>query len=216
VTAAAFFDLDRTLMRGSSGAALARTFRRHGLIDNRQLVRAALWQLRFAALGADEAAVRAAAERGVAVLRGLPVAELRRLVADAVEPVLRPRVFADALALADRHRAAGERVYLVSGTLQEILDAFAAELRFDGAAGTVAEVVDGVYTGRVERLLEKPAALRELAARDGLDLAASTAYSDSHADVAFLESVGRPVAVNPDRALRRVARERRWQVLRAA
>jgi HAD superfamily hydrolase (TIGR01490 family) len=216
VTAAAFFDLDRTLLRGSSGAALAGTFRRHGLIGRRQLLHAALWQLRFAAVGADGAAVRAAAERGVAILRGFPVEELRRLVAGAVEPVLRPRVFADALALAEVHRERGERVYLVSATLQEILDALAAALGFDGAAGTVAEVEEGRYTGRLERLLEKPAAVRELAARDGVDLAASTAYSDSHADLPFLESVGNPVAVNPDRALRRTARARGWQVLRAA
>jgi HAD superfamily hydrolase (TIGR01490 family) len=216
VTAAAFFDLDRTLMRGSSGAALAGTFRRHGLIGAWQLLHAALWQLRFAALGADERAVRSAAERGVAVLRGVPVAELRQLVADAVEPVLKPRVFRDALALAAAHRERGERVYLVSATLQEILDALAAELGFDGASGTVAEVEGGRFTGRLERLLEKPAAVRELAARDGLDLAASTAYSDSHTDLAFLEAVGRAVAVNPDRALRRTARERGWEVLRAA
>lgn len=216
MTAAAFFDLDRTLMRGSSGAALAGTFRRHGLIRRGQLVHAALWQLRFAALGADAAAVRAAAERGVAVLRGLPVAELRELVADAVGPVLRPRVFADALALAEAHRRRGERVYLVSATLQEILDALAAELGFDGASGTVAEVEAGRYTGRLARFLEKPAAVRELADRDGIDLAASTAYSDSLADLPFLETVGRPVAVNPDRALRRAALARGWEVLRAA
>jgi HAD superfamily hydrolase (TIGR01490 family) len=216
VTAAAFFDLDRTLLRGSSGAALAGTFRRHGLITRRQLAHAAAWQLRFAVRGADAAAVRGAAERGVAVLRGFPVAELRRLVADALDPVLRPRLFPAMLALAARHRDDGERVYLVSATLQEILDELAAALGFDGAVGTAAEVADGVYTGRLARLLDKPAALRELAGRDGLELAASTAYSDSHADVPFLEAVGRPVAVNPDRALRRIARARGWQVLRAA
>jgi HAD superfamily hydrolase (TIGR01490 family) len=216
VTAAAFFDLDRTLLDGSSAAALAGTFRRHEVIGRRQLVRAALWQLRFAALGADAAAVRAAAERGVAILRGFPVDALRRLVADAVEPVLKPRVFADALALAQGHRDGGERLYLVSATLQEILDALAAELGFDGAAGTVAEVEDGRYTGRLGRVLDKAEAVRELAARDGLDLASSTAYSDSASDLAFLETVGTPVAVNPDRALRRTARERGWQVLRAA
>jgi HAD superfamily hydrolase (TIGR01490 family) len=214
--AAAFFDLDRTLLRGSSAAALAGTFRRRGLIGRRELARAAAWQLLFAARGASPAAVAAAAERGVATLRGFPVEELRLLVSGALEPVLKPRVFADSFALARAHQARGELVYVVSATLQEILDALAAELGFDGAAGTVAAVEDGRYTGRVERLLDKPAAVRELAARDGVDLAASTAYSDGVADLAFLESVGTPVAVNPDRALRRIARERGWQVLRAA
>jgi HAD superfamily hydrolase (TIGR01490 family) len=214
---AAFFDLDRTLLRGSSAAALAGTFRRHGLIGRRQLVHAAVWQLLFAARGANPDALGAAAERGVAILRGFPVEELRLLVADALEPVLKPRVLADSLALVRTHRDRGERVYLLSATLQEILDAVAAELGFDGAVGSVADVERGVYTGRLARALHaKDEAVRALAAADGIDLAASTAYSDSVADLRFLEAVGNPVAVNPDRALRRIARERGWQVLRAA
>jgi HAD superfamily hydrolase (TIGR01490 family) len=215
--AAAFFDLDRTLLRGSSAAALAGTFRRHGLIGRRQLVRAAAWQLLFAARGASPDALGAAAERGVAILRGFPAEELRLLVAGALEPVLKPRVLADSLALVGAHRDRGERVYLLSATLQEILDALAADLGFDAAVGSHAEVRDGVYTGRLaDALPAKDDTVRALADADGLDLAASTAYSDSVADLRFLEAVGNPVAVNPDRALRRIARQRGWQVLRAA
>jgi HAD superfamily hydrolase (TIGR01490 family) len=213
---AAFFDLDRTLLRRSSALALAGSFRERGLIGRGHLARAAFWQLLFVARGASAEAVRRAAEDGKAVLRGLPVEELQALVAEAMEPVLKPLVYAEPLALARRHRERGEPVYIVSAALQEIVDALAAELGFDGGVGSTCEVEDGVYTGRVLRGchgVDKAAALRELAARHGVDLAASTAYSDSHGDLPFLEAVGHPVAVNPDRELRRVAAARAWPVL---
>ena len=213
---AAFFDLDRTLIRRSSALALAPSFRRRGLISRGTLARAAVWQILFAARGANGQAVRRMTEGGMAVLRGFSVTEMQELVAEAMEPVLKPLVYAEPLALVSRHRERGEPVYIVSATLQEILDALVAELGFDGALGSTGEVVDGVYTGRVLRALHhdaKAACVRELAAREGYDLAASTAYSDSHSDLPFLEAVGHPVAVNPDRALRRVALERGWPIL---
>jgi HAD superfamily hydrolase (TIGR01490 family) len=126
--------------------------------------------------------------------------------------VLRPLVYAESLDLVERHRSRGEPVYIVSATLQEIVRAIADDLQFDGALGTVCEVVDGRYTGRALRALHadaKAACIREL----DFDLSESTAYSDSHTDIAFLEAVGHPVCVNPDRELRRVARERDWPVL---
>jgi HAD superfamily hydrolase (TIGR01490 family) len=215
--AAAFFDLDRTLLRRSSALALAGPFRRRGLITRVALLRAALWQALFVARGASAEAVRGAAEEGLGALRGLTPDELRSIVADALEPVLRPLVYREPVELAEQHRERGEPVYIVSAALQEIVDELARDLDFDGAVGTLAEVVDGIYTGRTLRALhagEKALAIRELAERDGLDLVASTAYSDSHTDLPFLEAVGRPVAVNPDRRLRRVALERGWPILR--
>jgi HAD superfamily hydrolase (TIGR01490 family) len=216
VPGAAFFDLDRTLLRRSSALALAGAFRDRGLITRRQLARAALWQLLFVARGADAEAVRRAAEDGLVVLKGFRPADMRQLVADALEPVLRPLVYREPLALVARHRGAGERVYIVSTALQEIVDAIAADLGFDGALGTLCEVSDGVYTGRSLCALHgraKADAVQELASREGIDLALSTAYSDSEADLPFLEAAGTPVAVNPDRGLRRIARERGWAVL---
>jgi HAD superfamily hydrolase (TIGR01490 family) len=214
---AAFFDLDRTLLRRSSALALAGPFRRRGLISRRALMRAALWQALFVARGASGEAVRRAAEEGLVVLRGMTPAELQELVADALGPVLRPLVYREPVELAAGHRERGEPVYIVSAALQEIVDALARDLRFDGAIGTVAQVVNGVYTGRTlhaRHAAGKAEAVRELAEREALDLSASTAYSDSHTDLPFLEAVGNPVAVNPDRRLRSIAAERGWPVLR--
>ena len=215
--AAAFFDLDRTLLRRSSTLALAGSFREYGVISRAQMAKAAFWQLLFVARGASAETVRKAAEDGLMLLRGFSPSDMQRLVAGAVEPVLRPLVYREPLDLLHRHRGRGEPVYIVSAALQEIVDALAADLGFDGALGTVCEVRDGVYTGRPVRSLHgaaKADAVRELAEREGLDLQASTAYSDSHSDLPFLAVVGRPVAVNPDRELRRAAEARSWPVLR--
>jgi HAD superfamily hydrolase (TIGR01490 family) len=142
---------------------------------------------------------------------------MQRLVGDAMETVLRPLLYEEPLRLVERHRARGERVYIVSATLQEIVQHIADDLGFDGAIGSTCEIVDGVYTGRSLRPCYgeyKAAAVRELAAREGIDLTASTAYSDSHTDLAFLEVVNRPIAINPDSKLRKIARARNWPIVR--
>src|SRR5690242_18981002 len=202
--AAAFFDLDRTLLRRSSAVALAPAFCAAGLISRGQLAKAAGGQVLFMARGASHEAVRRASVDGLAVLRGFTPGELQALVAGSMERVLRPLVYAESPDIVDRHRRRGEPVYIVSATLQEIVQAIADDLGFDGALGTVCEVADGRYTGRAIRALHaenKARCIGEL----GFDLAASTAYSDSHTDLPFLEAVGHPVAANPDRRLRRIA-----------
>jgi HAD superfamily hydrolase (TIGR01490 family) len=214
---AAFFDLDRTVIARSSSLALASAFRGRGLIGRRQLLRAGLAQLRFTLLGVGEDAGRELAERGMGVLAGVSVLEVRELVSGAIEPALRPLVYRGALELVRRHRARGDRVYLVSAALDEIVEQLAAELGFDGFLGSSCVTENGFYTGRPANLCygaEKAAALERLAAAARLDLARSAAYSDSASDLPFLEAVGRPVAVNPDRELRRIARERDWPVVR--
>jgi HAD superfamily hydrolase (TIGR01490 family) len=210
--AAAFFDLDRTLLRRSSALALAPTFRARGLISRRQMARAAAWQLMFMLRGASAETVKRAAEGGLLVLRGYSPKEMQALVVDSLERVLKPLVYAESLDLVELHRRRGEPVYIVSATLQEIVQVIADDLGFDGALGTIVEVEDGKYTGRATRSLHaenKARCIREL----GHDLDASTAYSDSHTDLPFLEAVGHPVVVNPDRKLRRIAAERGWPVL---
>ena len=216
MAAAAFFDLDRTLIKRSSVLALAGTFRRRGLISRLDLVKSAFWQVLFVLRGASAERVRSAAEDGMKILNGFSVAEMQHLVGDSMETVLRPLVYEEPLRLVERHRARGERVYIVSATLQEIVQHIADDLGFDGAIGSTCEIVDGVYTGRTLRAAHgagKADALRALAADEGFDLAESTAYSDSYSDVPFLEAVGHPVAANPDRKLRRIAVERGWPVV---
>ena len=215
--AAAFFDLDRTLLRRSSTLALAPAFRRHGVITRTQVAKAAFWQLLFVVRGTSRERVRAASEDGLMLLRGFSPAQMQQLVAEALESVLRPLVYEEPLRLVERHRERDEPSYIISAALQEVVDAVAADLGFDGALGTVCEVENGVYTGRGVRSLHgenKAAAVRELAEQERFDLGASTAYSDSHTDLPFLEAVGNPVAVNPDGALRRIAAARGWPVLK--
>jgi HAD superfamily hydrolase (TIGR01490 family) len=214
---AAFFDHDRTLLSRSSSLALAGTFRRRGLIGRRQLAKATLAQLVFVRFGAGQARVGQTAESAIAILKDLPVEAMREIASDAWEPVLRPLVYREAIDTAASHAARGERVFIVSAALQEVVEVIAQGLGFDGAIASRAEANDGVYTGRLERRLygaAKADALEELAAAEGLDLPSSTAYSDSHTDLAFLEAVGRPVAVNPDRELRRIADDRGWPIRR--
>jgi HAD superfamily hydrolase (TIGR01490 family) len=219
LAAAAFFDLDRTLIKRSSVLALAGSFRRRGLISRVDLVKSAFWQVLFVLRGASAERVRSAAEDGMKILEGFSVAEMQHLVGDAMETVLRPLVYEEPLHLLERHRERGERVYIVSATLQEIVQHIADDLGFDGAIGSTCEIVDGIYTGRTLRAAHgagKAQALRDLAAAEGFDLGRSTAYSDSYSDVPFLEAVGHPVAANPDRKLRRIAAERGWPVVRFA
>ena len=171
VIRAAFFDLDRTFIRRSSALALAGAFRERGIISRRQLAKAGLWQLLFAARGADPQTVTNGIADGIALLRGVPAADVEQMATDAVDPVLRPLVYPDALALAAEHRRRGEPVYLVTASLQEIVAPFAAALGLDGAIGSIGEIdAEGRYTGAVVRACHgagKAAAVREL---EGVDL----------------------------------------------
>jgi len=217
VSGAALFDLDRTLISRSSSLALAGTFRRHGLIGRWQLAKAAVAQLVFTRFGAGQARVGQTAESAMSFLKGVRVEVMREIASDAWEPVIRPLVYREAVDLAASHSARGERVFIVSAALQEVVEVVAQELGFDGAIASRAEVNDGMYTGRLERRLygaAKAEAVDVFAAAEGVELERSTAYSDSHSDIPFLEAVGNPVAVNPDRALRQVAEDRGWPVMR--
>jgi HAD superfamily hydrolase (TIGR01490 family) len=187
------------------------------LLRRRDRTKARLAQLVFVRYGAGTSRVGRTAESGMAFLKGLPVETMREIVAEAVDTAFRPHVYRDALDLVAQHRERGERSFVVSAALQEIVDALVAELVFDGGVGSTAEVEDGVYTGRLVRRLDgsaKAEVLGDLAATEGIDLSESTAYSDSASDVPFLAAVGHPVAVNPDRRLRAIAAERGWRVLR--
>jgi HAD superfamily hydrolase (TIGR01490 family) len=217
-TAAAFFDLDKTLMQGSSAFQFGRAAYRAGLLGRRQLLADAVANVQFRLRGATDADSLALRERIAASLEGTRVVDLERLGADVLALIL-PRVYPQMLSLAHEHQDAGRRAYIVTAASQELADILAQVMALDGGIGSqISEVRDGVFTGRPTGVFVyrsgKAQALRQLAAREGIDLGASFAYSDSESDLPMLEAVGHPVAVNPDVALLRVARERGWDVLR--
>jgi HAD superfamily hydrolase (TIGR01490 family) len=214
---AAFFDLDRTLMAGSSGFHWAREARRAGLISRRRLAADAWVNLRFRLEGSTDAATDKVRERVGAMIAGRRVRDLQRLSPRVLARVL-PRLYPEMLAVAYEHQDSGRRVYIVTAASQEMAALLAHVLGFDGGIGSRSEVVDGVYTGRAGGPFTyregKAQELRALAESEGIDLAGSWAYSDSESDLPMLRAVGHPVAVNPDAELARVARAEGWAVMR--
>ena len=214
---AAFFDLDRTLMAGSSAFQFARAAYRSGLVSRRTLARHGWENLLFRLRGSTDASTDALRRRIGASLTGVRVRDLQRLAPDVLAGVL-PRVYPRMLEIAYAHQDAGRPIFICTAASQEMAQLMAIVLTFDGAVGSVSEVVDGHYTGRGGGPFTyregKAQAIRELAGREGIDLAASWAYSDSESDLPMLRAVGHPVAVNPDATLARVARDEGWEVLR--
>ncbi|SCL63688.1 HAD-superfamily subfamily IB hydrolase, TIGR01490 [Micromonospora citrea] len=216
-TAAAFFDVDNTMMQGASIYWFARGLAARNYFTTTDLARFAWQQLRFRVLATEHAGdMSQAKEAALAFIEGWRVDDVERLAEEIFDELMAPRIWAGTRRLAQQHLDAGERVWLVSAAPVEIGRVIAARLGLTGAIGTVAEVVDGAYTGRlVGDLMHGPAkaeAVTQLAAVEGLDLARCTAYSDSCNDLPMLSTVGRAVAVNPDAALFREARQRGWQV----
>jgi HAD superfamily hydrolase (TIGR01490 family) len=216
--AAAFFDLDRTLMEGSSAFQFGRAAYRAGLLGRRQLAADAWANMRFRLRGSTDEDTHALRDRISASLRGTRVLDLERLGAAVLAGVL-PRVYPQMVEIAHSHQDAGRQVYIVTAASHELAQILAQVLAFDGAIGSqFSEVVDGVYTGRPGGLFvyraDKARAIEELARERGLDLAASYAYSDSESDLPMLRVVGHPVAVNPDRELARIAHDEHWDIVR--
>ncbi len=214
---AAFFDLDKTVIAKAAMMAFGPSLHRAGYLNRWLLVRAVWAQIVFRYFGADEARMVKMRETALRLCAGWEQARIAELVDDALSTVIDPIVYDEALTLIDEHRRAGRRVYLVSASPEEIVVPLARHLGVDGAIATRAEIdTRGRYTGAVEFYnagANKVTAIEDEAARRGIDLNRSWAYSDSITDLPLLEAVGHPVAVNPDRALQRVARERGWEIL---
>ena len=214
---AAFFDLDRTLMNGSSAFQFGRAAFKAGLVSRRRLAADAWENLRFRLHGSTDSGTDALRARIGELLSGVRVRDLQRLAPDVLAGVL-PRLYPQMLEIAYEHQDAGRPILICTAASQEMAELLAVVLTFDGAVGSVSEVVDGQYTGRPGGPFTyrdgKARAIRELALREDIDLAASWAYSDSESDLPMLRAVGHPVAVNPDATLARVAREEGWEVLR--
>ena len=215
--AAAFFDLDKTLMAGSSGIFFARAAYESGMISRRRLARDAYENLRFRLRGSTDDRADEVRKRVGEMIADVPVRELQRLSPRVLAGVL-PRLYPQMLQRAYAHQDAGLLVYIVTAASQEMADLLAHVLAFDGGIGSRSEIVDGRYTGRAAGPFNyregKVLSMRELAEREQIDLGASYAYSDSESDLPMLRAVGHPVVVNPDPDLRRIATVEGWEVLR--
>jgi HAD superfamily hydrolase (TIGR01490 family) len=215
--AAAFFDVDNTIMRGASIYYFAR-----GLVARRMVaprdVALMLWsQLSFLLRGTESPDhIDAIQQAALAFVAGSSVDDMKQLGEEIYVDAIAGRIWAGARELTRHFLDAGQRVWLVTATPVELADIIARNLGLTGALGTVAESADGVYTGRLAGGLmhgeAKAAAIRVLAQREGLDLSRCAAYSDSKNDLPMLTLVGHPNVVNPDPRLRREARRRGWPV----
>ncbi|PPK69406.1 HAD-IB family hydrolase [Actinokineospora auranticolor] len=217
LTAAAFFDVDNTIMMGASIFHFARGLAARKFFSNSDLVKFALQQVMFRVGGKETAeGIRSSREQALSFVAGHTVAELTALGEEIYDELMADKIWPGTRALAQMHLDAGQRVWLVTATPVELATIIARRLGLTGALGTVAESTDGVFTGRlVGEMLHGPAkahAVRSLAAREGLDLRRCTAYSDSSNDVPMLSVAGTAVAVNPDSGLREVARKRGWEI----
>jgi HAD superfamily hydrolase (TIGR01490 family) len=214
--AAAFFDLDKTLMAGSSGVFFARAAYETGMISRGRLARDLYENLRFRLLGSTDDRADDVRRRVGEMIAGVRVRDLERLSPRVLSGVL-PRLYPQMLERAYAHQDAGEPVYILTAASQEMADLLARVLAFDGGLGSRSEIVDGRYTGRPAGPFNyregKVVSMRELALREGIDLSASCAYSDSESDLPMLRAVGRAVVVNPDARLRRIALAEGWEIV---
>ncbi|MFT4010620.1 MAG: HAD-IB family hydrolase [Nocardioidaceae bacterium] len=216
-TAAAFFDVDNTIMQGASIFHLARGLYRRKFFTTRDILGAAYKQAYFRFVGVEDPEhVAEAKASALAFIKGHPVSELEEISDEIFDETMAHRIWPGTKALAQQHIDRGQRVWLVTAAPVEVARVISRRLGLTGALGTVAESVDGVYTGQlVGDMLhgpEKAIAIQAIAEREGLDLSRCSAYSDSYNDVPMLSLVGDPCVVNPDGKLLEHAREHGWRV----
>lgn len=214
--AAAFFDLDKTIIAKSSTLAFTRPMFRAGLLSGSTLAKAGVAQAYYRAFGADHDQMERVKEELANLTRGWARDEITSIVEETVDEVVAPHVYAEGLAIIDQHKRAGRRVVVVSASPEEIVRPLCRYLGIDDVIATRSEIDDeGKYTGRIELYAYGPAkaeAMREMAEANDIDLDVSYAYSDSITDVPMLEAVGHPVAINPDDELLAIAEERGWEI----
>ena len=213
--AAAFFDLDKTVIAKSSALAFGRPFFQGGLINRRAVLKSAYAQFVFSQAGADADQMERMRSQITAMTTGWDVEVVHDIVRETLHEIVDPLVYAEAADLIEAHRAAGREIVIVSSSGAEMVEPIGEMLGADRVVATRMVTEDGRYTGEISFYAygeNKAVALRELADEHGYDLSACYAYSDSVTDLPMLEAVGHPHAVNPDKGLRRVAVERGWPV----
>ena len=216
MAAAAFFDLDKTIIAKSSTLAFTKPLFKAGFLSRTTLAKAGIAQAYYQAFGADHEQLERIKEELAGLTKGWDRDEIIRLVEETVDEVVAPLVYSEALAIIDDHRRSGRRVVVVSTSPDEIVRPLCRYLGIEDVIATRSEIdEEGRYTGTIELYAYGPAkaqAMVEMATREGIDLSASYAYSDSITDIPMLEAVGHPVAVNPDGDLLETATERNWEI----
>ncbi|HZO06961.1 MAG TPA: HAD-IB family hydrolase [Solirubrobacterales bacterium] len=216
--AAAFFDLDKTLMAGSSGMQFARVATQQGIVSRRQLAHWGFEHLRYRLRGTTDERTADVLKVARELIAGVPAKAIARMEPEVMAEIL-PRVYPQMLAEMHAHQDAGRPTFIVSAAGNDIVESLARVLGMDGGIGTRYEIdPEGNFTGRLDGPFVygpgKVEAMEAFAAEHDIDLAESYAYSDSLSDLPMLRAVGNPVAVNPDPPLAELAREEGWQTLR--
>lgn len=215
-TVAAFFDLDKTIIAMSSTYAYGREFMNSGLISPVEALQLSLAQATYMFAGHTSEQMDNTRDQLTTMVRGWDVQQVRTIAEETMQTVVTPTIYAEARDLIDYHRERGHDVIIISASVRELVEPIATELGVTRTVNTILEAVDGRYTGEVLFYCKgaaKQQAIFDLAAEHGYDLDSSFAYSDAFTDLPMLETVGNPVAVNPDRALKKAALERGWTIL---
>lgn len=214
---AAFFDLDKTVIAKSSVLAFGRHFYKEGLLSRGTIMKGIYAQIVYMLVGADEQKMERMRESMLALTKGWSRDHVAGIVRETFEATVTPLVYAEVLELFDEHHKAGRKVFIISSSPVEVVVPVGEHLGADESIATRAKLdAEGRYTGEIEFYAYGPykaTAMREVAEREGIDLAASYAYSDSITDLPMLDAVGHPFAVNPDKELAAIARDREWPIL---
>lgn len=213
---AAFFDLDKTIIAMSSTFAYGREFMNSGLISPVEALQLSFAQANYLFAGHSSEQMDTSRDQLTTMVTGWDVEQVRSIAEETMHSVVTPTIYAEARELIEHHRERGHDVIIISASVRELVEPIARELGVARTVSTVLETLDGRYTGDVLFYCKGEAKARsivELAEEQGYDLAESFAYSDAFTDLPMLETVGNPVAVNPDRALKKTALERGWRIL---
>lgn len=211
---AAFFDLDKTIIATSSAFAFGKEFLHNGMITRQEAWELYLSKAQYMLVGQSSEKMDSTRDALAQMVAGWKVEDVQRITRETLREVVAPAIYAEARELIDDHRAKGHRVIIISASAKILVEPIAEELGVDTVVATEMTVENGKLTGQITRYLKgeaKAEAVRQFAAEHGYDLDASFAYSDSATDIPMLELVGNPVAVNPDRALKKHALVNGWQ-----